>query len=209
MKVAVFGATGRTGRLAVERALEAGYEVVAFARDPSRLGIEHERLSVVKGDVLDGERVEAAVAEADVVLLALGHGKGSPENVQTEGTRRVVEAMRRHGVRRLVSLTGAGVRDEEDRPKLADRAIVALLARLQPAVLADARRHAEVIRESGLDWTVVRAPRLTDGPRTGRYRTGYIGRESGTKASRADIAEFMVAQVGDEDWLRRMPVVSY
>lgn len=209
MRVAVFGATGRTGRLVVERALEAGYEVVAFARDPSRLGVEHERLSVVKGDVLDGERVEAAVAEADAVLAALGHVKGSPEDVQTEGARRIVEAMRRRGVRRLVSLTGAGVRAEEDRPKLADRAIVALLARLQPAVLEDGRRHVEVIRESGLDWTVVRAPRLTDGPRTGQYRTGYVGRESGTKVSRADVAEFMVAQVGDEAWIRCMPVVSY
>lgn len=92
----------------VERALEAGYGVVAFARDASKLGVKHERLSVVEGDVLDGERVEAAVAEADVVLVVLGHARGSPENVQTEGTRRIVEAMWRHGVRRLVSLTGPG-----------------------------------------------------------------------------------------------------
>lgn len=209
MRVAVFGATGGTGHLVVERAPEAGYGVVAFARDPSKLGVKHERLSVVGGDVLDADLVDEAVSEADVALVALGHAKGSPENVQTEGTRRIVEAMRRHGVRRLVSLTGAGVRDEEDWPKLADRAIVALLARLQPAVLEDARRHVEVIRESGLDWTVVRAPRLTDGPRTGRYRVGYVGRESGTKVSRADVAEFMVGQVGDGAWIRRMPVVSY
>lgn len=209
MRLAVFGATGRTGRLVVERALETGYGVVAFARDASKLGVKHERLSVVEGDVLDGDRVDAAVSEADVVLVALGHAKGSPENVQTEGARRIVEAMRRHGVRRLVSLTGAGVRDEKDRPKLVDRTIVALLARLQPAALEDARRHVEVIRESGLDWTVVRVPRLTDGPRTGQYRVGYVGRESGTKVSRADVAEFMVAQVGDEAWIRRMPVVSY
>lgn len=209
MRVAVFGATGRTGRLLVEQALGAGYGVTAFVRHPSKLGVEHERLSVVKGDVLDGERVDAAVSEADVVLVALGHVKGSPENVQTEGTRNIVEAMWRHGVRRLVSLTGAGVRDEEDRPKLVDWAILALLAPLQPAVLADARRHVEVIRESGLDWTVVRAPRLTDGPRNGRYRAGYVGRESGMKVSRADVAEFMVAQLGDGAWIRRMPVVSY
>lgn len=101
------------------------------------------------------------------------------------------------------------MRYEKDRPKLADRAIVALLARLQPAVLEDARRHVEVIRESGPDWPVVRAARLTDGPRTGRYRVGYVGRESGTKVSRADVAEFMVGQVGDGPWIRRMPVVSY
>lgn len=209
MRVAVFGATGRTGRLLVEQALEGGHGVTAFVREASRLEVKHERLSVVEGDVRDGARVEEAVSGADAVLAALGHVKGSPGDVQTEGTRRIVEAMRGCGVRRLVSLTGAGVRDEEDRPKLVDRAIVALMERVQPAVLEDGRRHVEVIRQSGLDWTVVRGPRLTDGPRTGNYRVGYVGCESGTKVSRADVAEFMLARSRDQDYIGRMPMVSY
>jgi putative NADH-flavin reductase len=164
---------------------------------------------VVEGDVLDGSRVGEAVSGAGAVLAALGHAKGSPEDLQAQGTRRIVDAMGEHGVRRLISLTGAGVRDEEDRPKVSDRAIVALLGRLQPAVLEDGRRHAEMIRESGLDWTIVRAPRLTDGPHTGKHRVGYVGRESGTRISRADVADFMLGQLEDGRYVGRMPMVSY
>ena len=121
----------------------------------------------------------------------------------------IVEAMKERGVPRLVSLTGAGVRVPEDRPKLVDRAFGFLLGRLQPDVLEDAGRHAEVIRGSGLDWVIVRAPRLTGEAARGRYRVGYVGKNSGTRISRADVADFMLEQITGDDYLHRMPMVSY
>ncbi|TCJ15950.1 SDR family oxidoreductase [Rubrobacter taiwanensis] len=210
MRVAVFGATGRTGRLVVERLLEEGHEVIAFVRDPSKILEGHdEKLRTVRGDVLDAAAVEEVVEEVDAVLVALGHTKTSPKDVQARGTQNIVAAMRRHGVRRLISLTGAGVRDPQDEPKVVDRAITGLLKLLQRDVLEDAERHAEIIRNSGLDWTLVRVPRLVDGERTGEYRAGYIGKDSGTRISRADVADFMVRQLTDDTYLRRAPVVSY
>ena len=209
MNVAIFGATGRTGRLLVGRALERGYGVAAFARDPGKLGISHERLTVIEGDATDGPAVERAVSGQDAVMSALGHAKGSGKDVQAVGSANIVAAMEKQGVRRLVSLTGAGVRAEGDEPKLVDKAFGLLLKALQREVLEDAARHVEVIRESGLDWVVVRAPRLTEGERKGRYRVGPIGRNSGTRISRADLADFMLDQLTDDAHLRGMPVVSY
>ena len=209
MRVAIFGASGRTGRPLVEQALAVGHEVRALVRDPSKLRVGHERLVVIRGDVLDAAKVEETVDGTDAVLSALGQTKASPKDVQTRGTENIVAAMEKHGVRRLVSLTGAGVRDPRDEPKLVDRVITFLLRRLQPDVLEDGVRHAGVIRLSGLEWVIVRGPRLTEGPKKGEYRVGMVGKNSGTQISRADLAEFMLGQLTADTHLRQMPVVSY
>ncbi len=210
MKVAIFGATGRTGRPLVAQALGRGYGVTAFARDPSKLGgLSRERLTLVEGDVLDRSAVERAVSGQDAVLSVLGHAKGAPKDVQTGGISNIVAAMEGHGVRRLVSLTGAGVRAEGDEPKLVDKVFGFLLGALQREVLEDAAGHVAVIRASGLEWVVVRGPRLTEGERKGEYRVGPIGKNSGTSISRADLADFMLDQITNDAHLRQMPVVSY
>ena len=209
MNVAIFGATGRTGRSLTEQALEQGYRVTAFARNPSKLGISHERLNVVGGDVTDSSAVEKAVVGQDAVVSALGHAKGSPKDVHTRGTANIVTAMRAHGVRRLISLTGAGVREEGDDPKFVDRVFGLLLRALQRDALEDAAGHVGVIRESGLEWVVVRGPRLTEGAKKGHYRVGLVGKNSGTSISRADLADFMLDQLTDDANLGLMPMVSY
>ena len=209
MKISVFGGTGRTGRHLVEGALEDGHEVTVLVRDPARLAVSHERLRVVEGDVLIPSRVEETVAGADAVLSALGHTKTSRKDVQARGTAHIVAAMKGHGVRRILSLTGAGVRDAQDEPKVVDRVFSGFLKLLQRDVLKDAERHAEIIKESGLDWTIVRAPRLTDGPATGEYRVGAVGRNSGTKISRADVAGFMLRALADGSYVGEAPMVSY
>lgn len=209
MKVAIFGSTGRTGRHLVRRALERGHEVTAFARDPGRLGISHDRLTVVRGDVLDPSAVDRAVAGQEAVVSALGHAKDAPKDVQTRGTENIVRAMKEHGVGRLVSLTGAGVRAEGDEPKLVDKVFGLLLKTLQRDVLEDAENHVRVVRGSGLGWVIVRGPRLTEGARTGSYRVGLVGRNSGTSISRADLADFMLDQLVSDAHLGGMPVVSY
>ena len=138
MKITIFGATGKVGRHLVDQTLERGDEVTVLVRDTSKLTTQrHERLEVVRGDVLDPRDVEQAVVDTDAVLSALGHTKTSSKDVLTEGTKNIVAAMNRHGVRRLVCLTGAGVRDPKDEPKLVDRVIGSLLKLLQRDLLED------------------------------------------------------------------------
>ncbi|MBD3316865.1 MAG: NAD(P)H-binding protein [Chitinivibrionales bacterium] len=209
MNVVVFGATGRTGIPLVEQALAGGDRVKAFVRTPSKLKITHDNLEIVQGDILDAAAVEKAVEGTDAVLCVIGHTKNSPDDLQTHAMRAVTDAMKKHNVKRLVDLTGAGVRDTEDQPKLFDRLIVFALSILSPKVLEDGKGHVAVIRDSGLEWTVVRAPMLQDGAHTGKYRVGYVGKNSGSKISRADVADFMLKEARERNYIGKLPMISY
>lgn len=209
MRIVIFGASGRTGKPLVEQALAAGHDVTAFVRDSSKLDIDHGRLTVIEGDVKDPDRVREAIAGADAVLSTLGHTKTSANDVQTVGTENIVATVKETGVRRLVSLTGAGVSDPKDEPKLFDKAITKLLKLLQKDVLEDGENHAWAIEKSGLDWVIVRGPRLTEGEKKGEYRVGHVGKNSGTKISRADVADFMLRQTQDDTYLGQKPMISY
>ena len=119
--------------------------------------------------------------------------------------------MKRHSVRRLISTTGAGVRDPKDQPKLSDKVIKTLLGLLSAEVLRDSENNVNAIRLQGkdIDWTIVRFPMLTDGSRTGKYRVGYVGKNSGSRISRADGADFIVKELAEGKYIGEAPVISY
>ena len=207
--LALFGATGKTRRRVLKRAIDAGYDVRALVRDPAKLAVTSDRLTVIRGDVLDAASVDQTIAGSDAVLAVFGHVKGSPPTLQADGTRRIVEAMKAHGVRRIVTLSGGGLRaDDHDQPKAADKLIRFLLKTLSGPVLADAEQHLAVLADSGLDWTVVRGPRLTESPGDGVYRVGWVGVGTGTQISRDDLADFILTQVDDRRFVQQMPFVS-
>ncbi len=207
--IAIFGGTGRTGRRVIDRALSQGWSVRMLARDPSKVAITDDRLAVVKGDVLDAAAVDETISGSDAVLSLIGHVKVSPDNLQAEGTQLMVDAMKRHGAVRIVTLTGGGLRAEgRDEPKLPDRIIRGLLKLLSPKVLADAEAHLQVLECSGLEWTVVRGPHLTEAPGTGSFGVGWVGGDSTTKISRDDLADFLLTQVDDRQYLRELPFIS-
>jgi len=171
--------------------------------------VQHPDLTVIPGDVLNAQSVARVVAGTDAVVSLFGHVKGSPPRVQTEGTNHIVAAMRTHGVRRLVSLSGGGLPFAKDQPKLADKLIRGIMRVFVPNVLQDAIEHAQVLRASGLDWTVVRGPRLTMQPATGHYRVGWVGVNASTSIGRADLADFILKQVHSQEFVESMPFVSY
>lgn len=208
MKVVIFGASGRTGRALVEEALERGHAVRAFARTPAKIEVEHERLEVVHGDVQNAAAVERAVAGVDAVLSALGPTGNRSDRQVTNGTRNVVDAMERLGVRRIVVTGGAGVPDPMDRPALVDRLVKGLLLLVARNVVEDMRGAVEAVRASDLDWTVVRLPRLTDAPATGRVRADHLGGDVGIQIGRADVATFLLDELDAGRWVGQAPVVS-
>jgi len=188
--IAIFGATGRAGKHLVQQALNSGYCVRALARDPGKLNMQHERLLVVQGSLSDKPQVEQVIAESDAVLSVLGPTSNEPTFEISQGTQTIVAAMKKHGVKRLIISAGAGVGDPGDAPKLFMLKTVAL------------------VRQSGLEWTVVRVPRLTDSAQTGQVRVGMVGKGTGANLSRADMAEFMLKQIDDGRHLRQAPVIS-
>lgn len=206
--LALFGATGRTGRHVLAQALDAGWAVRALARRPDALE-PRAGLVVIAGDVLDPGAVAETIAGADAVVSVFGQVAGSPPTLQTDGTRAIATAMQERGIRRIVSLSGGGLPFEQDRPKTADRVIRWLLRRISPHVLDDAAGHAAVLAASDLDWTIVRGPVLTDQPRRGRYRVGWVGVDASARIGRADLATEILAQIDARSHLRAMPFVSY
>jgi putative NADH-flavin reductase len=207
MKVLVFGATGGVGRRVVEEGLARGHDVAAFVRDPSRLDVAHERLTVFRGDVLDAASVERAVRGQGAVLCSIGAGRKG--RVRSEGTRNIVRAMEGAGVRRLVCQTTLGVGESSGNLNLFwKHAMFGLLLR---GAFADHEQQEAHVRSSALDWTIVRPAAFTDGERTGEYRHGFSPAKKGLrlKISRADVAEFMLDQLTDDTYLRQTPGLSY
>ena len=209
MKLLVFGSTGGTGRELVKQALAQGHEVTAYARHPAKLGDKkHPSLQVARGDVLDPVAVEQAVAGHDAVLCAIGAGAGRT-TLREEGTRNIVRAMEKGGVRRLVCQSSMGVGDSRaNLGFLTKYVIVPVFLR---HAFADHERQETVVKASALDWTIVRPPHLKDGPHTGTYRHGFPATDTGIqgKISRADVADFMLKQLTDNTYLHQTPGVSY
>ncbi|MCX6371630.1 MAG: SDR family oxidoreductase [Actinobacteria bacterium] len=196
MKVAVFGATGRTGRLLVEGALERGHSVTALVRAPDKLGALLGRVRVVRGDVLDGGVVSDVVDGQEAVLVALGVAiKKADPAINSLGTLNVIRSMQRYGTRRLVALSAGSAQPGKDpnAPWYFERVVKPLFLKY---AFADLRRMETSVRQSELDWTLVRAARLVDGPARGGYRAepGH-SLPGGTKIARADVAAFMIDEL--------------
>ncbi|MDX1687546.1 MAG: SDR family oxidoreductase [Candidatus Promineifilaceae bacterium] len=208
MKVTVFGATGRTGQHVVEQALERGHEVKAFARSPQKLDAFGDRITVVEGDVQDDDAVQEAVAGADAVVSVLGPTENVPDYQVTRGTRHILDAMKQHDVDRLVVSAGAGVGDPKDEPRLFNKLINVLLKLFSRHVYEDMKRTVAAVRDSDVDWTIVRVPMLTDDGPKGEVKVGYVGKGMGPRITRADMASFMLDQLDSDAYLHKAPAIS-
>ncbi|WP_227397078.1 NAD(P)-dependent oxidoreductase [Jeotgalibacillus aurantiacus] len=208
MKIAIFGGSGRTGIPLIEQALQEGHEVKALVRTPGKLNITHRNLTVFQGDVTKPEDIRKTIEGTDAVLSTLGHVKNSPEHLLTTATQHIISSMNQYGVTRLVSLTGAGVSSEKDvQQKLFSRIIQKGLRTFAKKLWLDSVEQKNIIMQSGLDWTIVRAPRLLDGPKTGSYQTGYFV-FSKPMINRADVADFMLKEVTDRQHVHEYPLIG-
>jgi putative NADH-flavin reductase len=208
MKVAIFGATGMTGRFVLDEALARGHEVTVLVRDPDKLDIEHENLTTVTGDVLDPDAVEKAIIGQGAVVSVLGAGMRRT-TLRTDGHRTIVAAMQRQGVRRLVSMSIFGLGDSAQKLPLLWKLVV------KPLILRNAYRdHAgqeAVVAASDLDWTLTRPVSLREVAPTGRFQDGPAAAmdDITLKIGLADFARFTLDQLESDKYLRRRPGISY
>lgn len=209
MKVIIFGSTGATGQQVVKQALEQGHDVTAFARSPEKFDQTHEKLQVLKGDVLDFASVEGAIRGHDAVLCAIGRPPSDKSNLRANGTKNIIRAMEKTGVKRLICQSSDGVGDSRERlPFIYKYLLVPFLLR---RVFADHELQENHIKKSRLDWTIARPTALTNGDHTGAYQQGYNGdnKKVANKISRADTADFMLKQLADNNYLHQTPSLSY
>ena len=209
MKVIVFGATGSVGRLAVSRMLDDGHDVTAFARRPESIGMEHPALSLRAGDATDGNAVFDAVRGHDAVVVAIGSGAARKSLIRSQATLNAIQAMQAHGVGRLVCLSTLGAHESRDNLNFFWKRIMFGLL-LRP-VFRDHELQENLVRASGLDWTIVRPSAFTDGPATGSYKEGFPPetRKLTLKISRTDIAAFLSRQLSDRRYRRQAVAISY
>jgi len=193
MKLAIFGATGKTGIELVKQALEEGHVVTAFVRDPARLAINDERLSTVSGDAYDPNSVSQAIQGQDGVICALGSGSDLKKTtVRTTGIINIIRGMQKNNVKRLMVVTAMGVGESWDDLSPFNKFFFATLLK---SSRKDHETQEAAVKESGLDWTIVRPSGLTDTTRTGVYEVGENISAVSSKISRADVADLIIKEL--------------
>ena len=208
MKLIIFGSTGSIGKQLVLQALSLGHTVTAFARSKSKLqDIEHNHLTLYEGDVLDPASVEKAVKGHEAVLCALGAGRKG--RVRSEGTRNIIRAMEKAGIKRFICESTLGAGDSKDNLNFFWKHI--MFGWFLKEAYADHELQEKYIKASDLDWTIVRPAAFTDGKATGNYQHGFSSKDKSLKLkiSRADVAMFMLMQLTTDEYLKKTPGLSY
>ncbi len=207
MKVLIIGATGPTGRELTTQALDEGHEVRLFVRNPNAVSVWSPRLDIVQGDVQEWKDVGRAMRDVNAVLSALGTGSDLRKTtIFSEGTAVILWGMAEAGVRRLVCVTSGGTVEDPNEPFLFRN----VGRRLLRHIFADQRKAEERMRASEADWTIVRPPRLLNGPKRGRYEVASeTSAGDSYEITRADLAEFMIREMVAKKYLRQAVGIGY
>jgi putative NADH-flavin reductase len=201
LNILVLGANGRTGRLVVEQALAAGHTVTAFVRDPSKLQLTGERLSIANGDARDLDSLLAALEGQNAVINTIG---GVERKLIATTTVALVAAMRKSGVNRVVAMSTFIA-----TPNFKPTGMMRLFPRLARGVAKDDLAGAQLLEASGLDWTIVYATLLKSKPASGFRRVEADEKVTGRNhVNRADVAECLLASLDDRSTFRRALLIT-
>lgn len=228
--IAVFGASGKTGKLFTELALKNGYCVRAMLRSPTRLDLQHPNLEIIQGDILDFAKVAETIKSTEAVIDLIAQKQDSHPDLRKTGTRNVLRAMQQNNVKRLILLSSLpyelqlGLLEPNDRPAFAHRLIMFIgknrllnsfmmfmLKKLAGAPILTASEYAErfdLIKQSELDWTIVRTPRLHDKPSQGKVHAGHLDSNTRISIARGSVATFLFNELKRPQYIRKRPVIS-
>ncbi len=190
----------------MKKLLDRGDEVTAFVRDPAAFETKHDRLRTAKGDARDAESLERALAGQDAVVSAFGPRSLKKDDLQEVFMKNLVAAMEKTGVKRLVNLSAFGAGDTASQTPWVFRLFMNTVLR---NLYADKNRGERMLLESKLDWINVRPGRLTNGPARGAVKATTNGKEINPLMTREDLADFMIAQLESDEWVRKSPVIGY
>lgn len=206
-RIIIFGATGGTGQELVKQALEQDYEVTALVRNLKNLKTTNN-LKIIQGDILNLQDVTKAVRKQDVVLCSIGMPASDKSTLRADGTANIIKAMQTNGVSRLICQSSLGFGDSKEVLPWHMKYIIV------PFILKNAFKDHELqesnIEKSNLEWTIVRPGNLTNSKKTSEYKHGFSSLEKiKLKVSRADVAEFMLNQINNNQYLHKKVGLSY
>ncbi|WP_028776015.1 NAD(P)-dependent oxidoreductase [Shimazuella kribbensis] len=210
MKLIVFGGTGGTGKEVLKQSLEAGHEVTAIVRNPHELKMKHKLLQIVKGDVLDVSTIQSYMEKQDAVVSCLGVKKREPTSLYSRGSSHILQLMQEYHVNRFICLSSSGLEIPADLPFYQKWVIYSIIQPMYKYAYADMKQMEEIVKKSGVNWTIIRPPRLTNGPITTNYRTSlnkHLAKAQGI--SRSDLAHLMLTMIEDTKTFQTTIEVSY
>ena len=208
MKVTIFGADGRTGVEVVRYAKMRGLDVVAFVFSPNSNKYFPSGVEIKVGNVIDYTSVIDAIRGSDAVISALGHIKGSDPLMQTKGMINITKAMTELDVKRVLSMTGTGAREKTDHPSVIDSVLNFFVKLIDPDRINDGIEHVNVLKNSNLDWTLVRVLKLSNSvDEVSDYKLSDGG-PAELHTSRKKVAKVLVDLIDDEKYIGKLPVIS-
>jgi uncharacterized protein YbjT (DUF2867 family) len=209
MRITVFGSTGHVGLLFIERALAEGHSVVAYARSPQKITIQHPQLTVIRGDLTEAEKISAAIQGSDAVVSVMGPVGYQDALIFAPAYRLIIASMKAQGVKRLIALGTPTVRDGADRFNVLFEAMIIAVGLIIHKGGEDIATVGRLVRESGLSWTMVRVPLLRNAHATGRVTTGAFGNGVWWPfITREDFVDFLLTQLTDRTYIGYAPAIS-
>lgn len=205
MKLVIFGASGRTGSEIVKQALQRDHFVTAFVRNPGLVTVQHERLTVLKGEIYSMPDLEQAVLGQDAVICALGARDIKTSMIRTEGTTNIIEAMKKNNVKRLLVISAMGVGESWNTLSVMNKLVLAVLLK---SARKDHEAQEGVVKASGLDWTIIRPSELTNTPPTRLYTFGENVRAKSSRIPRADVADLILNELEKRALVRRAATIT-
>ena len=210
LNIAVLGANGGIGKHVVLQALDAGHHVTAILRTPAKLSVVHSNLEIVQGDVLKPDTLEAHLKNKDAVISAIGKNSFKKTTLYSKGNKNLINAMEKAGTNRAFFISASGLEVNPTHNLMVKFATKFILQTLLRNMYADLWRMERIIKDSHIDWTIMRPPKLLDKAVTGDYRIAvdkYL--EKGFSIARADVAHFMIHNIGNPSVLKKTVEIAY
>lgn len=205
MRLSIFGATGKTGSEIVKLAMANGHEVTALVRDPAKMLPEDQQINLITGDVLDFSSVKKAVEGQDAVICALGSSSLGKTLVRSDGTANIINAMNETNVKRLFVISAMGVGESWSTLSFINKLFFATLLW---SARQDHEKQETFVKDSNLDWTIIRPSGLTDSSLTGSYDVGENILAKTSQIARADIADLIIKELGNRAFIQKAVTIT-
>lgn len=205
-RIAIIGGTGKVGKYIAETALERGYAVRMLVRNPDRIQVRQDYMELIVGDAMDAESIRETIRNCDVVINAFGQpAKADPS--YSEVTQLLLISMRDQGIQRYIGVTGGSLTLDGDRKSFINRLGAKLFEVFFAKMMIDKRKEHDILKQSDLDWTLVRLPFVVEGSVKGDIRENLIDMP-GSKITNGDIAHFLVGQIDEKSHYRQTPFIA-
>ncbi len=206
MKITVFGASGKVGRIVVDLLQADNHDLTLFIHTHNPF-TENNNLKIVHGDINSSKDIDLALNNSDLVISTLGSWGTKNKNVLSTSMNQIIPALKRNNIKRIISLTGADARCSADKSSLISSVSHLIFGILVRKILIDGEKHIKLLEDSGLDFTIIRSPVMTKGGQKKSYKLNLEYAKPWETIGRNNVAEALVAQINETKYVQLSPFI--